>query len=119
MESVHAKLIFINIFSLVFKLEPTKMDLQGGEEKIVQLAVQSSEMGSRSHTFYCFATIGSPMKELHLISEMLAEFVEPVIFFDKRELSFWYNSGYEGVEEKLEGKNKTQVWIDSCSSSNS
>lgn len=91
------------IFSLVFKMEPTKIDLMPRESKTVNLIVQSSSTGFFTQTFYCFASIGVPTKELHFTSEVYAEFAEPLINFDKDELRYWYNVGYDGTEEKLEG----------------
>lgn len=79
------------------------MDLLPGEHKTLFLVVQSSNTGYFSQTIYCFASIGVPTKELHFTSEIFAEFVEPLITFDKHDLKYWYNIGFDGTDQKLEG----------------
>lgn len=82
-------------------MEPRKIDLQGGDSRVLNLEVYSSQTGFFAQHFYCHANVDMPSKELYMISEISAEFVEPLIEFDKEEVPFFYNISSKGINEKL------------------
>ncbi|KAL0273824.1 UNVERIFIED_CONTAM: hypothetical protein PYX00_006405 [Menopon gallinae] len=95
---------FLNPPGLKFVMQPKKIDLHGGASKVLYLEVFSHQTGYFTQHFYCHANVDMPSKELYMVSEISAEFVEPLISFDKEEVTFCYNVSPSGVYEKLTDK---------------